>query len=358
MSTEQRTSTVFILGAGFSRAISSQMPLIDELGMAVAKRFRRSNSLSGLLDGYETDSIDSGLVPFGNVETWFTSLAVDQPFLSESQKLQRRSLFVELADQIAEEIKHRQFRASQDPRPEWFDELIRHWHRNKSDVITLNYDTLIESAVKAAFGQELPLARPEVEDVLGYFPPTPPRPGGIFGRNPVSSFSLHKLHGSTTWFGRLYSSDLLSITRFDRLVPHWGKEAPGLDRHLAALKDTLSPMILPPLADKSVLYGNATMASIWRRAHSALAKANHIVIFGYSMPPTDTSIMALISNAVTLNPEITVINPCPKTVKKSLGMLRQGNINVVQPPTKDNSDDLLHLLEKVESQSTCRDRAT
>ena len=329
------------------------MPLIDELGMAVAKRFRRSNSLSGLLDGYETDSIDSGLVPFGNVETWFTSLAVDQPFLSESQKLQRRSLFVELADQIAEEIEHRQFQASQDPPPEWLGDLLRYWHRNESDVITLNYDTLIESATRKAFPRKGPCTFPEVDDILGSFPPAPPRPGGFLGRNPVPSFSLHKLHGSTTWFGRLDSSDLLSIVRFDHLVPHWGKEAPGLGRDLAALKDTLSPMILPPLADKSILYGNATMSSIWRRAHSALAKANHIVIFGYSMPPTDTSIMALISNAVTLNPEITVIDPCPETVKKSLGMLRRGNINVVQPPTRDNSYDLLHLIERVESHSTC-----
>ena len=352
MPTKKRSSTVFILGAGFSRAISSQMPLIDELGMAVAKRFRQSDSLSGLLDGYETDSIDNCLVPFGNVETWFTSLAVDQPFLSESQKLQRRSLFVELADQIADEIKHRQCRASQDPRPEWFDELMEHWHRNKSDVITLNYDTLIESAVKVVFGH-LQGDRPVVDDILGSFPPTPPQTGVNFSNRPVSSFSLHKLHGSTTWFGRLDSSDLLSIVRFDHLVPYWGKEAPGLGREWEALKDTLSPMILPPLADKSVLYGNAIMSSIWRRAHSALAKANHIIIFGYSMPPTDTSIMALISNAVTLDPEITVIDSCPRNVKKSLCTLRRGNTNVVHPPTKANSDDLIHLLERVESQSTC-----
>ena len=342
MPTKKRSSTVFILGAGFSRAISSQMPLIDELGMAVAKRFRQSDSLSGLLDGYETDSIDNCLVPFGNVETWFTSLAVDQPFLSESQKLQRRSLFVELADQVANEINRRQSQASQEPRPEWFNDLIKHWHRNKSDVITLNYDTLIESALGAMFDQKLPGGSPRVDDILGSFPPAPPRTGGFWGEPPVSSFSLHKLHGSTTWFGRLDSSDLFSIVRFDSLVAPWGREAPGLGRDLAALKDTLSPMILPPLADKSVLYGNATMSSIWRGAHSALGKANHIVIFGYSMPPTDTSIMALISNAVTLNPEITVIDPCPRTVKKSLCTLRRGNTNVVQPPTKDNSDDLIH----------------
>lgn len=77
-------------------------------------------------------------------------------------------------------------------------------------------------------------------------------------------------------------------------------------------------MILPPLPDKSILYGNATMSAIWRRAHSALANANHIVIFGYSMPLTDTSFMALISNAVTLNPEITIIDPHPGNVEKAL----------------------------------------
>ena len=148
MSAKQPASTVFILGAGFSRAISSQMPLIDELGIAIARRFRQSDALSGLLDRYETDSIDNCLVPFGNVETWFTSLAVDQPFLSEAQKLQRRSLFVELADRIAEEVKERQFQASQDPPPEWLGDLLRYWHRNECDVITLNYDTLIESATK------------------------------------------------------------------------------------------------------------------------------------------------------------------------------------------------------------------
>ena len=329
------------------------MPLIDGLGMAVAENFQQSTSLRGLLDGYETDSIEKGLVPFGNVETWFTSLAVDQPFLSESQKLQRRSLFVELADQIAEEIKDQQFQASQHPQPEWLKELINHWHRNKSDVITLNYDTLIESAVEA---DSVSGERPRADDILGSFPPTPPQPpptGGLnFGRKPVSSFSLHKLHGSTTWFGRLDSSDLLSIVRFDDLVPRWGSRALGLGREWDALKDTLSPMILPPLADKSVLYGNATMSSIWRRAHSALVKANHIVIFGYSMPPTDTSIMALIANAVTHDPEITVINPNAEIVEKSLCTLRRGNTNVVQSPTKDNSEELIHLLARVESQST------
>ncbi len=350
--TGRRSPTVFLLGAGFSRAISRQMPLIKELGMAVAKRFQHSSPLSALLDGYETDSIDNGLVPFGDVETWFTALAADQPFLSESQKLQRRSLFVELADQIAEEIMDRQFQASRDCRPEWLDKLINHWHRNKNDVITLNYDTLIESATREVIPRKGPGTFPEVDDILGSLPPTPPQTGVNLSNGPVSSFSLHKLHGSTAWFGRLDSSDLLSIVKFDALVPHWGKDVPRLGQGWAALKDTLSPVILPPLADKSVLYGNAIISAIWRRAHSALATASHIVIFGYSMPPTDTSIMALISNAVTLDPEVTIVDLCPSNVKKTIHTLRRERVDVVQPPTKDNSEEFLHLLERVNCRST------
>ena len=216
----------------------------------------------------------------------------------------------------------------------------------------MNYDTLIESATKEVFPREGPGTYPEIDDILGSLPPTPPQTGVNFGNTPMLSFSLHKLHGSTTWFGRLGSSDLMSIVRFDPLVPYWGKEAQGLDREWEALKDTLSPTILPPLADKSVLYGNAIMSAIWMRAHSALADANHIVIFGYSMPPTDTSIMALISNAVPHHPEITVIDPCPRNVKNSLRALRRENVNVVRPPTKDDADDFLDLLEGLESPNT------
>lgn len=352
MPTKKRSSTVFILGAGFSRAISHHMPLVDELGMAVAERFRQTSSLSGLLDGYEKDSIDNCLVPFGNVEIWFTSLSVDQPFLSESERQQRRALFAELAVRIGEEINGRQYQATQDSRPQWFEELVQHWHRNKSDVITLNYDTLIESATKEVFPREGPGTFPEIDDILGSLPPVPPQTGVNFGNTPMSSFSLHKLHGSTTWFGRLDSSDLMSIVRFDPLVPQWGKEAHGLGREWDALKDTLSPAILPPLADKSVLYGNAIMSAIWMRAHSALAEANHIVIFGYSMPPTDTSIMALMSNAVTQDLEITVIDPCPGNVERSLRGLRRENTNVVLPPTRNNDAELLEFLERVESANT------
>ena len=145
---DEAASTAFLLGAGFSRAVSDAMPLLDDLGRAVATSFLEDRTLQCLLDRAEAGAIDAGAVPLGDAETWLTSLASDQPFLSASRNLQRRALFVELAALIAHQIRDRQRLAGMQPCPQWLEGLIAHWHAHKSDVITLNYDTLVESALK------------------------------------------------------------------------------------------------------------------------------------------------------------------------------------------------------------------
>ena len=343
MSSDEVASTVFLLGAGFSRAVSDAMPLLDELGMAVAESFRQDRTLRSLLDRAETGAIDAGTVPLGDVEIWFTSLATDQPFLSASRNLQRRALFVELATLIAQQIKDRQRLAGMQPCPQWFEGLVAHWHVHKSDVITLNYDTLVESALKGLNLGESNHDSPRVNDILGSFPPSPPQ-RGMFGEETTDSFLLHKLHGSTNWFGRLNSSDMLSIVRFDFLVPDWGQDAELCDRALSALKDSLDPMILPPVADKSALYGNATMSAIWQRAFSALTSAGRLVLFGYSMPPTDASILALIASGVTPGTKIVIVDPNPDSVVNQLESLGLEDTQTVEPPRDTSPHDWVQCL--------------
>ena len=89
---------------GFSRAISAHMPLLDDLGQAVVGAFREDRLLRAMLDRAEIDAIKEGAVPLGDVETWLTSLAADQPFMSATRNLQRRALYVELASLIAQQI--------------------------------------------------------------------------------------------------------------------------------------------------------------------------------------------------------------------------------------------------------------
>ena len=347
MTDDETSSTVYILGSGFSRAVSAHMPLLDDLGQAVTGAFREDRRLHGMLDRAEIDAIEEGEVPLGDVETWLTSLAADQPFMSATRNLQRRALYVELVSLIAQQISDRQRLAGQEPWPQWFEGLLAHWRVCKSNVVTLNYDTLIESASMTLkldeSDRDLKKELPWPNDIVGSFPPEPPQRGG-FGEEMVPSFSLHKLHGSTNWYGRLGSSDMLSIVRFDLLVPRWGSEERTLDRAMAALRDSLQVMILPPVADKSALYGNATMSVVWQRAFAALVRAKRLVVFGYSIPQTDTSILALIATGVTRDVRITIADPDPSGIVNRLAALRLLETETVEPPDHETPFDWSHSL--------------
>ncbi len=96
----RHSSDVFILGAGFSHAISEDMPLTDGLG---AKLMKRADAQRILKFG-------------GNFELQLSFLAQDHPFLSASQNLKNRALFFDM-------------------------------------VITLNYDCLVEEIVRAMIGK-------------------------------------------------------------------------------------------------------------------------------------------------------------------------------------------------------------
>ena len=124
-------SDVFLLGAGFSKAIHPSMPLLGELSEALRERVN--------LPYYVTDLGD-------NIEYWMTYLSQPQPWVSEIGNLQNKAIFLELTREIDVLLHER----TQDVRarscPDWLNRLVRWWHDNRTHVITLNYDTLIERA--------------------------------------------------------------------------------------------------------------------------------------------------------------------------------------------------------------------
>ena len=129
-------SDVFILGAGFSKAIHSGMPTLTELSSEVIARLRRSNfPIPDPLDDLDD-----------NIELWITYLSQRQPWLTEFENDFNKSLTGRIREEIGKFIEERIAQATLSLAPEWLNALIKAWHREQATVITLNYDTLVERA--------------------------------------------------------------------------------------------------------------------------------------------------------------------------------------------------------------------
>ena len=137
---------VFILGAGFSKAISQNMPTLKDV----------SESVFPYVHAQDPKLADD-LAKLGNsVELWMSFLSQSQPWLSREQV--HHNLAV--AHRIRERLCHTIETHTNDTRtvPEWLNALVENWHDQKTTVVTLNYDTLIE---RVAIG--LPIPREETD---------------------------------------------------------------------------------------------------------------------------------------------------------------------------------------------------
>ena len=84
---------VFILGAGFSKAVNPSMPLLKELSAKVRVQCGEPlpPPLSELGD---------------NIELWMTYLSQSQPWLKEYHNLKNRALFLRMTEIIGEILNH------------------------------------------------------------------------------------------------------------------------------------------------------------------------------------------------------------------------------------------------------------
>lgn len=273
---------VFILGAGFSKAIASQMPTMVELGQEVRERLSDEFNLASAIPASLGD----------NIELWMTYLAQPQPWLREPDIDLHRSLGARIRQSIADIVEERTLSASESTAPEWLHRLVSTWHRRQAVIITLNYDTLIERAVrdfqmseKISWLYPADIYPPYFADILS-------RTGkGIWGNNDPQTFQLLKLHGSVNWH---YSGRevFYGETIFFSDVPEFGPAADeaarnaktAMLRELAADKETL---LIPPVSEKTTYFNNETVRGLWKDAAAALRDAAACHFIGYSLPISD-----------------------------------------------------------------------
>lgn len=271
---------VFILGAGFSKAISNTMPLTKDLSAEVLERYSEGDSMPTDIRDMIQEDFEKGL----------TFLAQEKPWLREAQNLRQRALFLDLTS-VIKGILHEKCRdpgvwGTNTP-PQWLDRLILHWHVNRCSVITLNYDTLIER-VAVVKGRPVHTGRlyPIPLTLAG-------RRAALFGGSgDLETFKLFKLHGSINWF---YSGRSNSYGEEIYYVPCSGgleglfAAARGQDPesvHWTNVRDKTA-LIIPPVLDKNIFFQHEALRSLWALASQAIKKARRIVCMGYSLPSSD-----------------------------------------------------------------------
>jgi len=300
------SSEVLVLGAGFSHAVSPNLPLANHLGEICYAR--AADSDPAFFEGAVHFSDD---YPF---EVWLSLLAEDQPHLREDANLENAARFAKLKRAIVEALREAQAEAFAADLPQWFLELLTLLHQHRTTAITLNYDTLIEVGIERLFGGTAP---PEVDasDLLDGQPPLFDPSGRIIW-NPRETMRLLKLHGSLNWWwvpddqsGATLVREPTSVHVIDLSATARG--VPGRE-----------PFIIPPLATKSRYYHNPLTRQLWHDAYEAVAKADHIALIGYSLPQTDIVTAGMLGAALSRSDvHVEVVNPKPALICKRIAAL-------------------------------------
>lgn len=293
-------SRVFILGAGFSRAVHEAMPVLSDLASMLTDR---SEPATGRFPLYR----------FGNnVERWLSFLASPPPWLTAADVLRCRGDFEEASRMIAEHIEDCESVARTSPVPEWLDRIVRWWRTADSTVITFNYDILVELAYVHSVNIDARDDDKAKRWILDLYrvPVTPAqmRLGTVLGNEYRDSFALLKLHGSRNWYR---PPDQTAGTVYDTAVfEHWNLRDPGRAGAGLAQRGVsdLAPMIVPPIATKSLYYTHTMIRSQWQAAADAIRDAIELVIIGYSLPATDLSVVDLLTANLTHRVPIEVVD--------------------------------------------------
>ncbi|HCE1967469.1 hypothetical protein [Vibrio sp. Vb2424] len=359
------TKVVYLFGAGINRGISerngSVPPLATDLFIQAMKFDRIGGDLylekiepvfRYIQKYWKLNREDLASCPF-DLEACYTLLELQ---LNEAKALGRHNDIIELQDTIlkltilfAETLQ--QFEHSL-LYPSAFNELGKIIYSENADVLTFNYDTLIERSLEYAAGipendppLELQYDSGEISDDeirYSHFNWNRPLSYGVrfdevlLHRAGLATYvdgerfyNAHsegfynsrvlKLHGSINWF--VYSGIKKNQSSGCNVNSHKGKTLLSrskwwLNEPAEKNGEIIEPLIITPTLYKNY-DDNKIITSVWEQAKKSLVDCNRLIIGGYSFPPTDFAVRKLFLEAFERRPpdEIIVINPDTSVVK-------------------------------------------
>jgi hypothetical protein len=322
-----REHEVFLLGAGFARAISPTMPLLQDMADRIIATQAGSAPIPDEVKTMMTENFAHALSFLEQAKPWVTG----------AENLRHRALFLEFSNAIARDLDETVARAIQDlgsDVPSWLQRLIHYWHDRRCIVVSLNYDTLIESIaanVTLPKGERIIAADiyPLVLSDAGL------RTGSPAPGRRSESFRLLKLHGSTNWY---YSGRTAAHGEPIYFVPPLGGgkiDADERTQHEQRLRTVADkyPFLVPPIYDKSPLLTHETIRALWYSAGEALKQARRIVCMGYSLPESDLTMMHFLRTTCGAKVRIEVVNQSERAIDNFRRLFRETEVRVEQAAT-------------------------
>lgn len=298
------TPTVYVLGAGFTRAFIPQAPLL------------RGYDLTALVDSCDEQNFPHAhrilrfeLNRAGNpgnrldLERLMTRLDGYMPYDFERKAVQELDLLfhkvkLNLVDRLQETT-------GDIPLPKDLPDFAAHCIRNRIACVTFNYDDVLDRALWAVEGvYNEPCHRPYWHPNSGYgffCRPSHACVSDVGLRMGESSMLLLKLHGSINWHIRLGAPqpyDTHSIVHHETWHPPFSAANPQVPSELIERHLKKDRFIVLPVLMKSVLTQEPVLRLVWSLAYEKLMRAEQIVFVGYSLPRTDVAANFLFGEAL------------------------------------------------------------
>lgn len=314
---------VFVLGAGFSCAVSSEMPTTNALGEMIADNLAADPRFASVLS-------PTGTLPDPDVERWLSRLAERHPFDDFVTRQHNQAVFAAVSRIIARCVRTAESLALTAEPPGWLLHLVGTWRECRSTVLTFNYDTIVETTFNLLTG--------ESEFAHSLLPPGGVRTWRPLWAAPGSSdgMALCKLHGSVNWY---WQPEGFDRGVFDIGVGEkWPPGPPVFDTDEVRFRSAGGePFIVPPTSLKGPFFQHDTLRLHWTTAADALNRASTVFVLGYSLPQTDlvagNLFVSSLLNHVVTRPRVVVVNTEPDGVVERLRSLTRGGVEIESGPT-------------------------